>query len=442
MDFWAKRSALAGVPIEDRIREHFERLRYARRWYWRHAKTVIPGNVFWSNVLTAAPLKKQGFIVGPELDVRGILFVRRGTPTNVVKTGSGDDNESWYYANPDGTPDFFHFTKSEMAPDFEESDGVPGCDYQYLIDRAQFDSRIGHAVAICAGKMAKDENRLVFIRRQMRFEAQEAARREPILQPHQIIPFSYALYNVRSTEGLQPMLLAALRIPIDELQTKPAGSSFEYAARITISLVDSASGRHLQFDSVYHFITPKGLAANSALRGFAYLPAFTTPSAQYRIRVVDGNDSQRGWVRSGMIAVDPYLAQKQQLSDILLTGAGRSMAGWRRGNVILDVQPAAAVTTDFGIYFEVYNAKSTGLYKVTIRFQNLHRSLLKHTEEFRLSFDEELSAIPPDFWAVSKTLSVALPDGDYALQITLVSPDGSKASQIRNIRIVGSRLTP
>lgn len=95
--FWNERAGRSGIPVNERIAVHYERLRFAMDHYVRRGRAQ---DVAASGKLNAR-LGREG---APRFDDRGLLYLRMGPPDETARTIGGDcyePNESWYYRFPD-----------------------------------------------------------------------------------------------------------------------------------------------------------------------------------------------------------------------------------------------------------------------------------------------------------------------------------------------------
>lgn len=96
--FWNERAARSGVPIDERIDLHYDRLRFAMEHYVRRGRAQDVGP---SGRLNAR-LGREG---AARFDDRGLLYLRLGPPDETARTIGGDcyePNVSWFYRFPDG----------------------------------------------------------------------------------------------------------------------------------------------------------------------------------------------------------------------------------------------------------------------------------------------------------------------------------------------------
>ena len=96
--FWSKRASASGMPLDERIRLHYERLRFALDHYTRRGRAQEAAG---SGHLNA----RLGRETRPVFDDRGLLFLRLGPPDETASFLGGEcyePNVSWYYRFPAG----------------------------------------------------------------------------------------------------------------------------------------------------------------------------------------------------------------------------------------------------------------------------------------------------------------------------------------------------
>ena len=109
---WNRRAAASGVPVDNRILQHYERTRFALDHYRRRGR-VRP----WFSVRLGRPSNSV-------YDDRGLLHVRMGEPTEIAVHGGSEciePNVSWGYDRPGG------FRVYHLSP-------IGGADDWYLLE--------------------------------------------------------------------------------------------------------------------------------------------------------------------------------------------------------------------------------------------------------------------------------------------------------------------
>ena len=111
--FWTERDARDLRTTGERLREHYRRLAYARKYF------VLVGH---RRVYGISEIYRSG---STEFDDRGIIYIRHGEPTDRASYQAPgiDPNESWRYARPDGDL-LFHFTSRDDVQDFRLVESV------------------------------------------------------------------------------------------------------------------------------------------------------------------------------------------------------------------------------------------------------------------------------------------------------------------------------
>lgn len=110
IDFWQRRAAEAGVSLEERLTEHYRRVRYVHE---HHCRTCI--------VRTTPDAVIPYGRVAMGLDERGTVYLMHGEPTRTASTDGNSlpPNEAWLYARPEPEPNLMlHFAVVEPRSGF------------------------------------------------------------------------------------------------------------------------------------------------------------------------------------------------------------------------------------------------------------------------------------------------------------------------------------
>lgn len=109
--YWQELADESFAPVDERLAEHYRRLRYARENY----RVDIPERRHYSQITAYVPEFQTGF------DDRGAIYLRHGEPDDVARYQAADieRNISWKYDQPGGDPLVFHFVSDEDATDYK-----------------------------------------------------------------------------------------------------------------------------------------------------------------------------------------------------------------------------------------------------------------------------------------------------------------------------------
>jgi len=109
--YWQELADASFAPVDERLAEHYRRLRYARE----HYLVDIPERRHYSQITAYVPEFQTGF------DDRGAIYLRHGEPDDVARYQAADveRNVSWKYDQQGGDPLLFHFVSDEDASDYK-----------------------------------------------------------------------------------------------------------------------------------------------------------------------------------------------------------------------------------------------------------------------------------------------------------------------------------
>ena len=124
--FWKRRDVFPLTPENERLAEHFQRLKRCREDYdlKSNGRSYLTMNDRFKDLSPDLPFYSSDVVyeylsaVGPWLDHRGLVFVRHGEPERGVKTTTGVRAESWLYYRWTQTPLMFHFIDRRGVGEF------------------------------------------------------------------------------------------------------------------------------------------------------------------------------------------------------------------------------------------------------------------------------------------------------------------------------------
>lgn len=98
--FLNRRAFAAATSVDERLAEHYARLRHVREHYRRRGKE------------SGGLARREGLPIGPAFDDRGLLYLRLGPPDRTASFGQGacyEPNVTWAYEEPGG-PRLYHLS--------------------------------------------------------------------------------------------------------------------------------------------------------------------------------------------------------------------------------------------------------------------------------------------------------------------------------------------
>ena len=224
-DFWTVRAALSGVTVSERLAEHYHRLAYARRHYYRSARFGVP---------TQNHLVWNSFADRP-YDDRGAIFIRHGRPRDVVRaTGVGAGRETWIYDDIDGEPLVMHFAAMRSNADYDLV-YTPPCAADYVRRSRQRELVRLSAHCLTYTSEIASTNYRADARTFLKTDSQP-------LDFTKDLPFYFDLYTFRGNAG-RTNVVAAVAVPVEKLQKSVAALHPAYRIDLSLILVDTATRR-------------------------------------------------------------------------------------------------------------------------------------------------------------------------------------------------------
>ena len=449
-DNWALRAALAGVTLEERLVEHVRRLAVAVRRY-------DPPGTGSGAVPHEGVLRDPGHRVLP-YDDRGIVYVRRGEPLEVLRTPapllSSLPTMTWVYPGAHGGVDAFHFGRTRMGGTGYRALLVPGCtttDVAFTESRlvengagwvqwnAMTDDEARRAATSCLARDAfARQSRVGLSRVALRREAMRAMHAESPRPPFPVpVPAFFDFFAFRGPDG-RTELIAAVVVPVEENGARPID--------VLVTIADETGGvvRRESATGRVRTAVERTIVSDGDGWGVTYASMEMAPTerATFRVLVRDPEDTDQGALYAGAIAVPAYAEARPAISDILVTGSGP--ATWSRGSTRLFLLPARAFVpgSTVALFYELYDVPAGTTYRTELEVTPVQESVgsrlwraITGSGEVRLRFDAEL---PADGGAVHQELrSLTLPvdEGRYRLRVRITTSTGATMEETRDIVI-------
>lgn len=393
--FWTQRAAASGMDVDERIRVHYERLRYALDHYRRRGRAQEAGS---SGLLNG----KLGREARPVFDDRGLLFLRLGPPDETASFLGGEcyeANVSWNYRFPDGDR-MYHLSPltgvdnwwliSNLAEVFRcpvNADGTVGQERSPMValapNLAQIPPSLLRDIYVSRAGIDPEYARMAFQFNELR-TAEE-------LQNERDLTWSAGLYAVTevperpdvaqdvrfSTEWVQfrlPraeltrtwLLVAVSGEDLNGIREAGKGDQFE----LIVSALNQATG-------VYELSSGRFTPPTEGSDLVARLP-LSLPPGDYTTRVIVRTGEVRGAtdleaeVPSGgylqtALAVRDFSGALPRLSDIAVSPD--SGGNWSQVNQVSLSPSPAHITNDDGVmwvYFEAYSLTPGGTYSAVV----------------------------------------------------------------------------
>jgi len=454
---WEHRAALAGVAVADRVAEHYRRMAAAAEQY----EPVGTGSGGGAN---ADVLWREDYRRLP-YDERGLVYVRRGPPLEVLRShvpiGSSLPNLAWVYVRVDGSVDLFHFSKGRGAgtsyrvvtppascgpsllPRQVVDAAQAAVESGWVMEGAPMRGELNRALVSCFTG-SPDDWRTRRINSRMNALAQRQVVAEALEQESPRPPFEegvpalFDFYTFRGAGGGTDVV-AAFAVPLEPAEPMPL--------RLTATVADETGGVIRRVGSQARGVTvvqPAIRETDGRAWGFAYLPMQVqpTPEASYRVVLEDTARAGRGGMWGGQLEVPAYGGGALMLSDVIVTGTGPAL--WQRGDVSLPLQPARSFEPGEAVvlFYEVYNVPAGEPFRTQIEVRREREGLGQRLlglfgggSALRLAFN---STAPQDSEGTVqevRTLQTQLEPGTYRVRVRLTDGRGGEAERERELII-------
>lgn len=437
-----------------------------------------------------APPGRNRAAYPPELDDRGLVFMRAGEPDYIGRCWKG---EVWVYWARDGEGEalvtFFTMSRSSGARiTFEPSE--LGCENPQTAEGIF--QVLSHADARYARLMMREVARqrqlngmtatppapsgaealsLMRLSIDNLEAAKELAHGERPAAPayaaaldgqFDFLHFAASRPGERATEVTLELGLPATRLRADTAAPAAKAASARasadnaapevapYAARIALALTDSAGNVVLRHDTLRTFSAPADLAKDAVLP-FHLTVSLPPGRYTYALRTEGGpaataepaptgeapgeapREPGAGAVWRGTLVVPELPAPNRalRLSSIAIGRAGAADP-WRRGATALGLIPTRVVPRDgkVTLYYELYGLGEGERYRTEIAVEKTGLKLFGRRTRLTLGFDEQARAAADGAVPTTRELDLArLERGDYRLRIRVRRADGDEEAK-------------
>lgn len=425
--FWAQRAVASTMAIGPRIKQHYDRVRYAQTHYRRRSGKKGP-----------TLSNEVGRPRNAAYDDRGLVYIRMGEPERTTKFAGNPStidneivsaecyqpNESWAYDYPDGTK-IYHFTTFSGADDYwliqnlgsvyrcgaPEASGQGGAAIRLSPVNEHRAVNLGPAASLVLQDLYRSRQGLdpLYAQAAQRMSdprrdgllntyGSRALESERVLQEERERTFGdarFAIADVPERPSVRPdsrLMVEALQfrsprrgenrvwvnglLEGDKLTPRLEGGGFGYRIDARLALMDEA-GEYRRYDASFAATTPARLGRDQSLP--VRIP-FDVPPGDYQYTLLvedafaDAGATRSGNYHRGELLVRDLTGSLPVLSDVAV--AADSGGSWTplvpRGPDLGLVPSPAHLTGPDGIawvYFEAYNLTPGGRYETRVRFE-------------------------------------------------------------------------
>ena len=253
------------------------------------------------------------------------------------------------------------------------------------------------------------------------------------------LPFFYDLYTFRGTAG-KTTVVTAYAVEAGELEREYVDDRVQYRFSVTLVLTDTELRTvHTTHDTVFVDVA-RALRPEHLL--FTHVEVLAPPSTamQQQFTMIDATTPGIGQLYNDALPIPDYSGDHLMISDIAF-GHADADSGWRRRNATLALLPTRQFpTSEFNVYYEIYNLPVGRTYTTEIAFEPLREEGGDRDDRrpVRLQFTGESAAGRDGVLAELRRVESSLERGSYRITVTITDgTTGEKASRSRNFEVRG-----
>lgn len=419
--FWDTRAALGGVTPTERLAEHYRRLAFARRMYFRESKWGAP---------LPNELRFQMFSQRSDYDDRGVIYIRHGAPASRIVAGNMPGYDTWIYPGLNGDIRYFHFFLVTATHGYSLMHKLP-CEPQWLEDRVSIDTRYYSLARRCD---QLNQNSLSADMRQIAFEGLATDSDRPNFTKE--LPFYFDLYTFRATEG-RTNVLAAVAVPRDKLNLTDVAANSAYRIDLSLILVDTLSRKVIREDDSLWVRSPRAIADGDMLRLHVEVAVPPSRTTIQRLIVSDPTEAGVGQLYGGPFPVPDYTGSKLMLSDVVLAEPG--VAGrYHRGDVALALVPTGYFKGgSFNVFYEIYNIAENARYSTEIEIEPIRKATGEKLKGFlgsgrnpiKLRFESVATHVRNATLQELRRVDAPLGAGSYRMRVVVKNLENGETSK-------------
>jgi hypothetical protein len=252
------------------------------------------------------------------------------------------------------------------------------------------------------------------------------------------LPFLYDVYTFRGKHGTA--VVAAYAVEARALEHEYVGKAVRYRFDVSLVLADTARQAVLsRHDSVYVDL-PRPLPGDHLLFTAIEVEAAPSTTTVQRVYMYNATMPGIGQLYSRSFVIPDYGGTELMLSDIAL-GQPDADFGWKRGGTSLALLPTQQFpSSDFDVYYEIYNLPPRHEYRTAISVAEIGRGG-DETPLVRLSFTREAPAGGATL-AELRRVETSLGRGRYRISIDITDAvTGATARKSRDFEVHAGRRT-
>jgi GWxTD domain-containing protein len=438
-EFWTGRDNASLRSPNERLKEHYRRLYYARR------------NFRLASVNRHYQIEEIYHSGSDEFDDRGMIYLRHGDPTSRASfTGTDiEPNETWEYDNPDGNL-VFHFVSREDVQDFKLVASLLDI-FGYATAVTLQGSTTSLATNPVTEQLLSSREGIAPIYSKMKGAGGASASRYMAEEREQgrksyVIGTSTDSYELHFSKSLSAkvqvlavgrdsggsLVQVAYAIAGSSLTGVPTARGQVYPVRLRFAVLDSAGHAVAAIDTTRFFLSKTPVPPTEHLVGRAEVHA--PPGVhQYRVLLQQGEDV-------GLVLPTDTVrisgGGRLAVSDLVL-GRRANNLGWiasPEDTVFLNPLRSFHRSEDLQLYYEVYGAAPGAMLKTEVTVRKGGGGLFGGGSAISLKFEEAAEG-PVDHLMRTLTLS-KLKAGSYTMEVKVTRPDGFSDQRTQQFTVV------
>lgn len=434
--FWSDKDRAALRNPGERLREHYRRINYAERYY----KLEVNRRYYstWLNDHEQGDMYRSGSM---RFDDRGIVYVRYGDPSDIVKTVTMwiYPNETWMYRRADG--DFLlHFAANfggdihdmRLIPSVTAIDGVdPGnadnpATLFAFIDRCKIYQpycKYLNWSPLGRQRIIRDEKEVVLasVNLAVSTDGQELRFARPLGAAAK----AFAVGRI----GDQQLIHVAYQVALERPDSLAEQTVFRTPLRVRVNLSDSMGHSRGWVDTTTILLMPGGGVTQKQVDAVGRV-TLTAPAGHWRYQIALSYDDSTGKViRSDSMTVGQFDGSRLALSDLVLSKDGRG-APWAPApgdTAWFNPRTTWSHTDVLAVYHEVYGLTPGSEYREEL--------ILRKGKKAELTLGWSGVAAESTLRVARMIALEKVKPGNYVMEFVVRLPDGQKTMTRQAIKV-------